>query len=175
MADSSLNKNSTNCPSSSQKDGLYCDASISPVLVVEMSQTSSTDSTEFLFPPDRKKEKITSRDVSGNDLLLGTSIIERKTSHQQWGRSNVMEGKVPHIRMESGAAIEEFYTFGRTLGQGSFGMVFEAIDKETDTKWAIKKVNKEKVRVITRAYVKDTVPMQGKLGEHCFHTNTSSV
>ncbi|XP_010613651.1 serine/threonine-protein kinase 33 isoform X1 [Fukomys damarensis] len=147
MADSSLNKNSTNCPSSSsttQKDGLSCGASISPVLVVEMSQTSSADSTEFLFPPDRKKEKNTSRDISGKDLPLGTSIIERKTSQQHWGRGNVTEGKVPHIRMANGAAIKEFYTFGRTLGQGSFGMVFEAKDKETETKWAIKKVNKEK-------------------------------
>lgn len=42
---------------------------------------------------------------------------------------------------------QEFYTFGRILGQGSFGMVIEAIDKETGAKWAIKKVNKEKVRL----------------------------
>ncbi|XP_048216283.1 serine/threonine-protein kinase 33 isoform X2 [Perognathus longimembris pacificus] len=55
-----------------------------------------------------------------------------------------MEGKVRHIRMEHGSAIEEFYTFGRVLGQGSFGMVIEATNKETGTKWAIKKVNKEK-------------------------------
>jgi serine/threonine protein kinase len=41
---------------------------------------------------------------------------------------------------------QEFYTFGRILGQGSFGMVIEATNKETETKWAIKKVNKEKVR-----------------------------
>ncbi|XP_054098013.1 serine/threonine-protein kinase 33 isoform X3 [Callithrix jacchus] len=38
----------------------------------------------------------------------------------------------------------EIYTFGRILGKGSFGMVIEAADKETETKWAIKKVNKEK-------------------------------
>ncbi|KAH0521092.1 Serine/threonine-protein kinase 33 [Microtus ochrogaster] len=70
--------------------------------------------------------------------------VERKASQPQWSRSNVTEGKVPHIRMENGADIEEFYTFGRILGQGSFGMVSEATDKETGTKWAIKKVNKEK-------------------------------
>ncbi|XP_073897149.1 serine/threonine-protein kinase 33 [Castor canadensis] len=46
--------------------------------------------------------------------------------------------------MDNGSAIEEFYTFGRILGQGSFGMVIEATNKETETKWAIKKVNKEK-------------------------------
>lgn len=43
---------------------------------------------------------------------------------------------------------QEFYTFGRILGQGSFGMVIEATDKETGAKWAIKKVNKEKVRLL---------------------------
>ncbi|XP_034851333.1 serine/threonine-protein kinase 33 isoform X4 [Mirounga leonina] len=46
--------------------------------------------------------------------------------------------------MDNGAAIQEFYTFGKILGQGSFGMVIEATDKETETKWAIKKVNKDK-------------------------------
>lgn len=45
--------------------------------------------------------------------------------------------------------IQEIYTFGRILGQGSFGMVFEATDKETEIKWAIKKVNKDKVRCIS--------------------------
>lgn len=72
MADSSLNKNFTSCPScssTSQKGGLSSEASISPVLVVEMSQTSSVDSTESVFPPDRKKEKNTSRDAPGKDLV----------------------------------------------------------------------------------------------------------
>ncbi|XP_069891351.1 serine/threonine-protein kinase 33 isoform X4 [Dipodomys merriami] len=73
-----------------------------------------------------------------------TINVERKAPHRQWSRSSIMEGKVPHIRMENGSAIEEFYTFGRVLGQGSFGMVIEATHKETGTKWAIKKVNKEK-------------------------------
>lgn len=73
-----------------------------------------------------------------------TSNVERKASQQQWSRGNFTEGKVPHIRMDNAAAIEEIYTFGRVLGQGSFGMVIEATDKETGTKWAIKKVNKEK-------------------------------
>ncbi|KAL2806544.1 serine/threonine-protein kinase 33 isoform b [Daubentonia madagascariensis] len=110
-----------------------------------MSQTSSIGSAEFLVSPERKKEKNTSKDItSGKDLPSRTSYVERKTSQQQWSRGNFTEGKVPHIRMDNGAAIEEIYTFGRILGQGSFGMVIEATDKETETKWAIKKVNKEK-------------------------------
>uniref|UniRef100_H0V6D1 Serine/threonine-protein kinase 33 n=1 Tax=Cavia porcellus TaxID=10141 RepID=H0V6D1_CAVPO len=146
MADSNLNKNPTSYSScsTSQRDGLSCEASISPVLVVEMSQTSSIDSAELTFPVDRQNEKNASKDTPVKDLPLGASVVERKTSQQQWGRGNIPEGKVPHTRMRDRAAIEEIYTFGRILGQGSFGMVFEATDKETDTKWAIKTVNKEK-------------------------------
>ncbi|XP_017177432.1 serine/threonine-protein kinase 33 isoform X4 [Mus musculus] len=109
MADPSLNDNPTACPHcASSQAGLLCvcPAGKSPVLVVEMSQTSSIGSTEFFASQERKKERNTSRESSLKDL--------------------------------------EFYTFGRILGQGSFGMVFEAIDKETGAKWAIKKVNKEK-------------------------------
>ncbi|XP_062950120.1 serine/threonine-protein kinase 33 isoform X3 [Cynocephalus volans] len=152
MADNDLDKKATKCPNCSsapEKDTLcvcLCKAKLSPILVVEMSQTSSTgDSAEFLVSPERKKEKNNSREFnSGKDLPSRISNVERKSSQQQWGRGNFTEGKVPHIRMENGAAIEEIYTFARILGQGSFGMVIEAIDKETQTKWAIKKVNKEK-------------------------------
>ncbi|XP_057605569.1 serine/threonine-protein kinase 33 isoform X3 [Hippopotamus amphibius kiboko] len=112
---------------------------------MEMSQTSSIGSSEFLVSQERKKERQTSKDItSGKDLPSKISNVERKSFQPQWGRGNFTEGKVPHIRMDNGAAIQEIYTFGRILGQGSFGMVIEAIDKETETKWAIKKVNKEK-------------------------------
>ncbi|XP_070931236.1 serine/threonine-protein kinase 33 isoform X4 [Macaca nemestrina] len=151
MADSDLYKKSIECPycsSASQKDVLCVCSSktrVPPVLVVEMSQTSSIGSAESLISLERKKEKSINRDItSGKDLPSRTSNIERKASQQQWGRGNFIEGKVPHIRIENGAAIEEIYTFGRILGKGSFGMVIEATDKETETKWAIKKVNKEK-------------------------------
>ncbi|PNJ24701.1 STK33 isoform 6, partial [Pongo abelii] len=110
-----------------------------------MSQTSSIGSAESLISLERRKEKNINRDItSGKDLPSRTSNVERKASQQQWGRGNFTEGKVPHIRIENGAAIEEIYTFGRILGKGSFGMVIEATDRETETKWAIKKVNKEK-------------------------------
>ncbi|XP_006162962.1 serine/threonine-protein kinase 33 [Tupaia chinensis] len=149
MADSGLSKTSTECPKCSstlqneEHSACSCKTNASSILVVEMSQTSSIASTELL--PERKKEKNTNRDItSGKELPLRTANIERKSSQQQWSRGNFTEGKVPHIRMDNGAAIEEIYTFGRILGQGSFGMVIEATDKETETKWAIKKVNKEK-------------------------------
>ncbi|XP_061003984.1 serine/threonine-protein kinase 33 isoform X1 [Dama dama] len=151
MADNSCGKKSTKCPhcsSASQKKALCicsCKTKLSPMSVVEMSQTSSTGSSEFIVSPEKKKEKGASKDVaSGKDLPSKSSHVERKPSQQQWGRGNFTEGKVPHIRMDNGAAIQEIYTFGRILGQGSFGMVIEAIDKERATKWAIKKVNKEK-------------------------------
>ncbi|CAM5120757.1 unnamed protein product [Eretmochelys imbricata] len=59
-------------------------------------------------------------------------------------RSNTAESKVPHTRIDDGAAIQQIYYFGRKLGQGSFGVVIEVTHKETGKKWAIKKVNREK-------------------------------
>ncbi|KAG3285775.1 serine/threonine-protein kinase 33 [Ictidomys tridecemlineatus] len=150
MADSDLNKISRQCPhcsSTLQNNGLRlcsCASNYSPVLVVEMSQTSSIASSEIVVSAERKKEKSISREPSGKDLTSRTSNVERKPCQQQWSRCNISEGKVPHIRMEDGSSIEDFYTFGRILGQGSFGLVVEATDKETETKWAIKTVNKEK-------------------------------
>lgn len=71
MADSNLNKNPTSYSScsTSQRDGLSCEASISPVLVVEMSQTSSIDSAELTFPVDRQNEKNASKDTPVKDLV----------------------------------------------------------------------------------------------------------
>ncbi|XP_057363318.1 serine/threonine-protein kinase 33 isoform X5 [Manis pentadactyla] len=149
MANSGFGKISTkcaNCSSTSQKDVLCvcsCRPRLSPV-VVEMSQTSSTGSSECTVSPEKIKENQNSKDsFSGKDSPSRTSKVERKTS-QQWGRDDFIEGKVPHIRVENGAAIQKIYAFGRILGQGSFGMVIEATNKETETKWAIKKVNKDK-------------------------------
>ncbi|KAJ3593976.1 hypothetical protein NHX12_006308 [Muraenolepis orangiensis] len=59
-------------------------------------------------------------------------------------RANRSERKVPHCRMEDESYLKRIYTFGRKLGQGSFGVVFEATHVETQKKWAIKKVNREK-------------------------------
>ncbi|XP_069824123.1 serine/threonine-protein kinase 33 [Dendropsophus ebraccatus] len=62
----------------------------------------------------------------------------------QWPRSSSAENKVPHTRMDDEAAIQQIYTFGKKLGQGSFGVVIEATHGESGKKWAIKKVNREK-------------------------------
>ncbi|XP_075694302.1 serine/threonine-protein kinase 33 [Rhinoderma darwinii] len=62
----------------------------------------------------------------------------------QWPRSSSAENKVPHTRMDDEAAIQQIYTFGKKLGQGSFGVVIEATHRETGKKWAIKKVHREK-------------------------------
>ncbi|XP_002916202.1 serine/threonine-protein kinase 33 isoform X1 [Ailuropoda melanoleuca] len=151
MANSGFGKKSTKCSncSSTSKEGSFfvcaCKTRLSPTSVVEMSQASSIGSSEFMVSPERIKENQTSIDSSsGKDTPSKTSNMKRKTSQQQWSRGNITEGKIPHIRMDHGAAIQEFYTFGKILGQGSFGMVIEATDKETETKWAIKKVNKDK-------------------------------
>ncbi|KAM4845811.1 serine/threonine-protein kinase 33 isoform 2-T11 [Thomomys bottae] len=99
-----------------------------------------------------------------------TINVERKAPHRQWSHRSIMEGKVPHIRMENGSAIEEVYTFGRVLGQGSFGMVIEATNKETGTKWAIKKINKEKAGSSTvRLLEREVYILKSVKHEHIIH------
>ncbi|XP_036819518.1 serine/threonine-protein kinase 33-like [Oncorhynchus mykiss] len=64
----------------------------------------------------------------------------------QWNTARVssVERKLPHTRLEDEADLQQICSFGRKLGQGSFGVVCEATHNETRKKWAIKKVNKEK-------------------------------
>lgn len=54
---------------------------------------------------------------------------------------------VPHRRVESQHCIWEWYNVGKLLGKGSFGKVYEVTEKKTDTKWACKKISKEKVSI----------------------------
>ncbi|XP_006885665.1 PREDICTED: serine/threonine-protein kinase 33 [Elephantulus edwardii] len=150
MADSSgLGKKSIKSRSSSvsEKDALSpcsCNVKASPTSLKPLAPTSSSSSTEQLISSERKKEKTTNKDTaSGKDRVTRISDVEKKIS-QQWHRGSFLDGKVPHIRIDSDSAIQEFYTFGKVLGQGSFGLVIEATDTETGTKWAIKKVNKDK-------------------------------
>ncbi|MGH0185548.1 UNVERIFIED_CONTAM: hypothetical protein FKN15_020976 [Acipenser sinensis] len=77
-------------------------------------------------------------------MLKGEVSEAGKKMACQWIRSNSAENKVPHTRMEDEAAIQQIYIFAKKLGQGSFGVVYEATHKETGKKWAIKKVNREK-------------------------------
>ena len=59
------------------------------------------------------------------------------------------ERSVRHTRVEDEHQIEERYVSGEVLGQGSFGVVREAVQKETGKKFAIKIINKEKVKPLT--------------------------
>ncbi|KAM5223184.1 serine/threonine-protein kinase 33 isoform 3-T4 [Hipposideros larvatus] len=117
MADSGfgkISKKCSNCSSTSQTELCVCSGktSLSPTLVVEMSETSSIGSSDISLSdislsPERKKEQQTSKNnVSAKDLPSRTSNVERKASQQQWSRGNFTEGKVPHIRMDNAAAIE---------------------------------------------------------------------
>ncbi|KAM4593450.1 serine/threonine-protein kinase 33 isoform 3-T4 [Odontesthes bonariensis] len=54
--------------------------------------------------------------------------------------TTALERDVPVIRLKNDADLKEMYEFGRKLGQGSFGAVYEATHIETQTKWAIKEV-----------------------------------
>ncbi|XP_058484622.1 serine/threonine-protein kinase 33 isoform X3 [Solea solea] len=50
-----------------------------------------------------------------------------------------LERDVPVIRLKNDAELREIYEFGKKLGQGSFGVVYETTHIETQTNWAIKK------------------------------------
>ncbi|KAH0620909.1 hypothetical protein JD844_021804 [Phrynosoma platyrhinos] len=87
-----------------------------------------------------KKQTSLVGDMSKSDL----TDSYRKMLITSGSRGSNIECKIPHTRIDDGAAIQQIYTFGRKLGQGSFGVVIEATHKETGIKWAIKKVNREK-------------------------------
>ncbi|XP_039991122.1 serine/threonine-protein kinase 33 [Xiphias gladius] len=75
---------------------------------------------------------MTEADVSGLDM----DIVSPRTSR------DTLERDVPVIRLENDAELREIYEFGRKLGRGSFGVVYEATHNETQTNWAIKEVCK---------------------------------
>lgn len=52
--------------------------------------------------------------------------------------------QIPHSRIDDEEQIYKKYELGRKLGQGSFGVVFELKNRETDQKFAMKIINKEK-------------------------------
>lgn len=68
-----------------------------------------------------------------------------KNSLSRKGSPGGSSRNVPHTRIENEKEIEQIYEFRRELGRGSFGRVYEARCEKTETKWAIKAVNKEKV------------------------------
>ncbi|XP_072475607.1 serine/threonine-protein kinase 33 [Notamacropus eugenii] len=117
---------------------------LSPSLSILPSQWSSPSLSPSLISQAsfHPKEQFSS---TGEPLRTSDTIETcRKVSQQQWTRTNSAEGKIPHMRMEDCTAIQQIFSFGRRLGQGSFGVVIEVTHKETDLKWAMKKVNKEK-------------------------------
>lgn len=72
MADSDLDEVPKKCPhcASSQADLLcVCSAVNTPILVVEMSQTSSIGSADIFASQERRKEKGASREPSVKDLV----------------------------------------------------------------------------------------------------------
>ncbi len=61
------------------------------------------------------------------------------------GRGFSHKRTISHTRVENEEEINEIFNFGRQLGQGSFGKVVEAINRATNSKFAVKSINKEKV------------------------------
>ncbi|XP_031799847.1 serine/threonine-protein kinase 33 isoform X2 [Sarcophilus harrisii] len=120
----------------------------SPILSPSLSTLPTQWSSPSLSPSMISQASFHPKEQfsSTGEPLRTSDTIEtcRKLSQQQWTRASSTEGKIPHMRMEDCTAIQQIYSFGKKLGQGSFGVVIEVIHKETDLKWAMKKVNKEK-------------------------------
>jgi serine/threonine protein kinase len=72
--------------------------------------------------------------------MFGTGSAKCKRSLQA-----VSSRQISHKKIEDDAVIYKKYELGRKLGQGSFGVVYEITNKETDEKFAIKIISKEKV------------------------------
>ena len=69
---------------------------------------------------------------------------KRMTSNNRKGSA---DKTIPHTRLEDEDMIWETYEKGKKLGQGSFGKVYEVLHKSTGQVWAMKFINKDKVRV----------------------------
>ena len=48
-----------------------------------------------------------------------------------------------HTRLEDESMVRETYEFGKKLGQGSFGVVLEALNVKTNQLWAVKIISKD--------------------------------
>uniref|UniRef100_A0AAQ5XQJ0 non-specific serine/threonine protein kinase n=1 Tax=Amphiprion ocellaris TaxID=80972 RepID=A0AAQ5XQJ0_AMPOC len=66
--------------------------------------------------------------------MIEMNLMSARTSKETLKRD------VLDIRLENDTDLREIYEFGMKLGQGSFGVVYEATHIETQTKWAIKEV-----------------------------------
>ena len=66
----------------------------------------------------------------------------RALSH---GRAGSVKKPVNHIRFEDDNDVDDIFEFGTTLGQGSFGIVIEAVNKGNKAKYAVKTISKDKV------------------------------
>ncbi|XP_067946036.1 serine/threonine-protein kinase 33-like isoform X2 [Watersipora subatra] len=69
---------------------------------------------------------------------MSTIPVNKRPSHMD------KPSPIPHTRVDDEAVIESMFSMGKKLGQGSFGIVREAVDINTGKKWAVKAVNKEK-------------------------------
>ncbi len=82
-------------------------------------------------------------------MAKSTSIhsFSRRASSASVGPPIVLS-KIPHYRVITPNPLEENYTLGDKLGEGSFGTVFKVIDSRTNETLACKQIYKDKVYIM---------------------------
>lgn len=63
-------------------------------------------------------------------------------------RKGSADKSIPHTRLEDEEMIWETYEKGKKLGQGAFGKVYQVRHKSSDQEWAMKFINKDKVKAL---------------------------
>ena len=61
--------------------------------------------------------------------------------------SSDSNSRIERVRVEDESEIEKVYQLGEVLGRGAFGVVREVTKKDTGERFAMKIVNKDKVRI----------------------------
>ncbi|XP_077374495.1 serine/threonine-protein kinase 33 isoform X3 [Festucalex cinctus] len=94
--------------------------------------------------PSKKKRKNDSSTDTDDLATADVSMAEATFSGlgKNTAAKSISERDVPHFRLVGDGDVEDIYMFGKKLGHGSYGVVYEATHIRTQTQWAIKTVCK---------------------------------
>ena len=88
--------------------------------------------------------------MSGLDLLPKSPTSNTPVTPSRHKLLDSPDPRIGHTRVEDEADIEKTYILGEILGKGGFGVVLEVEHRISKVKYAMKIVNKDKVRTCQR-------------------------